>query len=283
MTTALLPPIPLYLSYAANEAKDASKSASTDYQAQALLTHFQTAAASLTSPAALVADYKSLQVVLGSFGLGSIIGQTAVVKALLTQDPSSKTSLAQKSGNVKYLEFAKALSNWSTPPFASASGVAAVVNAYKINRFEATAETQAPGLQKALYFTRNIGSVTTVNQLQADPDLLAVAVSGLGLPLTNFQLLPFTQQQQILKSKVNFANFSNPAYIVRTAEQYLVSQQEQAATASTAPASGSLLSLFGGADTSGNSVLSLVSPVSGSTSSLFGTSSNAANLLSLFA
>ena len=117
MTTAgLLPPIPLYLSYAANETADAAAAVKSDGQAQALISHFRASAGSITSPDALLSDYKSLEVVLGAFGISNQINNTAILRKLLTQDPASKTSVAYQLGQPKILEFAKALSNCPAHP-----------------------------------------------------------------------------------------------------------------------------------------------------------------------
>ena len=207
MTTAgLLPPIPLYLSYAANEPADAAAAVKSNAQAQALIAHFRASAAGITTPKALLSDYKSLEVVLGAFGISNQIGNTAILQKLLTQDPTSKASIAYQLGQPKILEFAKALSNWTTPPFADASSQASIVTAYETNALEASAGQQAPGLQQALYFTREIGSVTNLTQLQADPDLLAVAVTAAGLPVDNFDELDFATQTRILKDKINLSD-----------------------------------------------------------------------------
>ena len=113
--------------------------------------------------------------------------------------------------------------------------------------------------------------------MQADPDLLKVVVTSLGLPLENFQLLDFDQQTSILKSKLNIADFQNPAKVKQYAEQYLISQQS---TAETSPASGTFASLFDdGADTSGDSILNLLDPSSVDSNDGTGSSST----LSLFA
>ena len=271
-----LQPIPLYLSYAAQEDKYATASLRTDPLSSAELAYFQKVAPSITTPAALLKDYKALSVVLGAFGLQDKIGQTAILQKLLTQDPTSKTSLAQTLGNTKFLLFAKALSNWDPPPFSTASGVAQIASSFTTNVFEKTADKQSPGLAAALYFTREASSLKSVASVQSDPDLLKVVVTSLGLPLENFQLLSFEQQTADLKSKLNLADFQSPAKVKQDAEQYLVSQQS---AADTEPASGSLASLFDdGADTSGNSVLDLLDP-----SSTGSSDSSGANTLSLFA
>jgi len=273
-TAAILPPIPLYLTYEANEAADAATTVKASPEAQSLIAHFQATAANITTPKQLLSDYKSLSVVLGAFGLSSQINNTALLNKLLTQSPTATDSLASQLG-AKYLEFATAISTWNTPnttgattsPFAQAGDRTSIVNAYELNNFESSVNSQAPGLQDALYFTRKISSVTSITQLQSDPTLLAVAVTAAGLPLTDFQSLSFTQQTAILKSKINLSSFQNPATVKRDAEQYLVSQQTNVNTTAQTVAPGSLLSLFGGSDTTGNSILTILQTADGESSS----------------
>jgi hypothetical protein len=287
--SALLPPIPLYLNYASNEAADATQAAKSSAETQSLIAHFQASAASIATPKQLLSDYKSLSVVLGAFGLSNQINNTALLNKLLTQNPSAKGSLASQLGS-KYVEFAQAFSSWNTgagagaSPFAQASDRASLIASYQINNFEASVGSQAPGLQNALYFTRNIGSVKTITQLQSDPTLLAVAVTSAGLPLTDFQELGFAQQTQILTSKINLSQFQNPAAVKRLAEQYLVAQQSSASAGTQAVTPGSVLSLFGGSDTTGNSLLTILTAADGEASSAGTTASSAAGaVLSLIA
>lgn len=272
-----LPPIPLYISYASNETADAASALKGNPQANALASYFASAAPKLTTPGALLGDYKALQVVLGAFGLQGAIGNTALLKQLLTQDPTSASSLAQRLGNAQYLQFAKAFSGWKTPPFGTASTVRSIVSSYTTNTFETQADTQAPGLQKALYFTRNIGSIKTLSQLQSDASLLSVVVTGLGLPEDNFDSLDFTQQTAILKSKVDLSQFQKPASVQRFAEQYLIAQQLQQTATASPP--GSLGALFDdSSDSTGDGLLTILDPSSSGTAT--GTSGS---LLSLFA
>ncbi len=275
-----LPPVPLFITYAANEAKFAAGSVAPGTQAGALLAYFQKVAPTITSPDALLKNYKALTVVLGAFGLQDKIGQTAVLRQLLTQNPASKTSLAQTIGNAKFLAFAQALSDWTKPPFATAAGLAKIVQPYTLNTFEAGADAQAPGLANALYFARQAASLKSVTALQTDASLLKVVVTSVGLPVQDFDLLDFDQQTAILKSKVTISNFQSPTYVKQAAEQYLVSQQSQT---DNGPAAGSVASLYSdGVDTSGDSVLSILDPTANTDGSGSATDSGA-NTLSLFA
>jgi hypothetical protein len=281
-----LSPIQSYLTYSTNEAKYANANAAGNAQATGLIDYFQKNASSITSPAALLGNYKALSVVLGAFGLSGSINETALLQKLLTQDPTRKTSLAQTLGSAKYLSFATALSNWKPPPFATASGVGSVITAYKTNLFEASAGTQTPGLQNALYFTRLAGSLKTITQLQSDASLLAVAVTGLGLPLTAYDNLTFTQQTTLLTQKLKIADLQKPSYVKHLAELYLVQQQLNAPATPAAPAAGSVASLFSSSGTasSANGVLTILEGSNGGSSSLLGTTTTGnSNLLSLFA
>ncbi len=273
-----LSPITLYTNYAANETAKAAANLKANPQAAALAAYFKKVAPTLTTPAALLKETKALTVVLGAFNLSGSINDTAILKDLLTQDPTSKTSLAQTLGSAKYQLFANALSNWTTPPFATSSAVSQIVSSYSTNVFEQAADTQAPGLANALYFTREAPSLKSVASIQSDTSLLDVVVTGLGLPLDNFEELGFDQQTAILTSKLHLANLQSPSYVKQTAEQYLVSQQS---TSDSTPAAGSTASLFSDdTDTTGDSLLSILDPASstGSTGS-----SGGASVLSLFA
>ncbi len=273
-------PVDLYLTYAAQEPARSAAALKADPQASALAAYFTKVAPTLTTPAALLKNYRALTVVLGAFGLGDKIQQTAIIRKLLTQDPTSKTSLAQTLGNVKFLTFAHALSSWNPPPFATAKATAQIVSSYATNLFETSATKQAPGLGNALAFTRQASSLKTVAAVQTDPNLLAVVVTSLGLPLQNFELVGFDQQTALLKSKLNLANLQSPAYVKHAAEQYIVAQQS---TAAAGPPPGSTAALFSDSpDTTGDTVLSILNPSSTDTSLTGGTSS-ASGVVSLFA
>ncbi|WP_264802700.1 DUF1217 domain-containing protein, partial [Acetobacter fabarum] len=66
----------------------------TDKSLQSDLKAFTSAAPSITTASALLANTSVLNVVLSAYGMDSLEGDTSVLTALLTQDPSSSTSLA---------------------------------------------------------------------------------------------------------------------------------------------------------------------------------------------
>lgn len=285
-------PVQTYLTDTANELKQANASVAGNAEATNLIAYFQTHAGSVTSASSLLGNYKILSVVLGAYGLSSYANDTALVKALLTQDPTSRASVAYRSGNAKFIALGSAFANFKQSPLTSETGQTFLVNQYKYNLFEAAANTQTPGLQNALYFTRQAGSITSLTQLQSDANLLAVAVTGIGLPLTAFENLSFDQQTALLTQKFKVSDLQRPSYVTHLAELYLVQQQLSSGGKSAAAAPGSLASLFAGSSvngtstTNGNGVLSILAAgdsSSGGSVSLFGAATTSSGLLSLFA
>jgi hypothetical protein len=273
-------PIQLYQQYSAKESTYANATLKANAQDTSLVSYFNAHAASITTPAQLLGNYKILTVVLTAFNLQSSINDTALLKQLMTQNPAASSSLAQKLGNAQYLLFAQALSNWSTPPFASASDRAQLISSYTTNIFEQTADTQAPGLANALYFTREAPNIKSITALQSDASLLKVAVAATGISYDDYAQLSFTQQTKLLTSKIKVSQLQTPSYVKQLAEQYLV---QQGSSGSSTPAPGSVASLYSDDSTDdGDSVLNILDP-SANLGSGGSSDSSSGNVLSLFA
>jgi hypothetical protein len=288
MSGSIVSPISTYLTDSANETKYATAASQANAQQTNLINYFKAHAAGITTPAQLLSNYKALSVVLGAFGIGGLVNSTALVKDLLTQNPASTSSVAYRLGNAKYLAFAHAMQSWSPAPFSTQSGISSVVTAYQKNNFEAGAGQQTNGMQQALYFTRMAPSITSLTQLQSDSSLMAVAVTGLGLPLTAFDNLTYDQQTSLMQQKLKIGDLQKPSYVTHLAELYLVQQQLNNASTTPTVALGTLASLFTTSRGSGNGLLTIMQTAqeasSGSTSSLLGTTSGTtSSLLSLFA
>jgi hypothetical protein len=253
-----LPPIPIYLALAAKEQQYVANYAKQDPQAQAAVTYFQNHASKLTTPNALLKDYRSLQVVLGAFNMSGDINKTAILKQLMTQNPADPKSLAQKLLNPNYLRFAQFMSTWNPPPLSNPANVSAIANQFMTASFEQAEGEQAPGLQQALYFKRTIGSVTSIEQIMADPTLLQVAETATNQP-DQFGLLDFSQQRNILSKSISMQQFSTPAGINKFIERYLALNELNSNSSSASDSgsgnmtvadlfgseTGSIVSLFG--------------------------------------
>jgi hypothetical protein len=238
-----LSPATLYLQISKSEPADVTRFEGYDPATKAAIARFRQQAPKLTTPDAPLKDYRSLHVVLGAFNMSASIGDTALLKQLMTQNPSATTSLASKSGNPSYMRFANAMSTWQPPPLSNAQSVATIVTQFATNNFEASEGQQNTGLQQALYFRRMIGSVRSIAQLMSDPTLTSVAVTGSGLP-SQFGLLDYSQQVPILTKALDLSKFKDPAYVDRFVEKYFAETQASQA-GSTTNATG-ILSLFSG-------------------------------------
>lgn len=223
--TGGLPPIPLYEQYSANESKYVQADVKSNPTLQQTIAYFKKEAPKITSPEALLKNYRVLQVVLGAFNMSNLINEQGILKKLLTQNPNAQNSLVRQLANVTYLNFAKVMSNWNPPPFSNPQTIDTIVQNYQTNQFESNADQQSPGLQAALYFTRTIGSITTIPELMADPTLMSVVQTALGLP-QEFGLLSYNQQVSILTKQVDLKKFQNPSYVKQFVERALILNQE---------------------------------------------------------
>ncbi len=207
------------------------------------IAHFKSVAASITTPDALLKDYRALSFVTTAYGLGSEVDQTAILKKLMTQDPTSSSSLAQQLADPAYLKFATAMSNWSPPPFSTQAGIDRVVAGYQESSFETSIGQDNTALQEATYFSRNMAGVTQLSQIMADKPLLDVVTTALGIP-SAFGALDYDQQVAILTPRVDMTQFATPDGIAKFVQKYLAMDQINQGQSSSA--SSQIVSLFQG-------------------------------------
>ena len=101
----------VYLSTIKDEQTQVSRYVASDRQVASTASSFTSTAATLTTPTAILSNYKALQVLTGAYNLSGQIGQTAVLRDLLTQNADSSTSLVSETDNADYLHFARATSD----------------------------------------------------------------------------------------------------------------------------------------------------------------------------
>lgn len=224
------------------------------------IAYFKSVASKLTTPAALLSNYRALSFVTTAYGLGSQVNQTAILKKLMTQDPSASSSLAQQLADPAYLKFAKALSNWSPPPFSTQAGVNTAIAGFKESSFETAIGKDNTALQEARYFSLNAVGLTRLSDIMADKPLLDVVTTALGLP-SSFGNLSYDQQVAILKPRVDMTQFATKAGVSGFITKYLAMDQlQQSGTSgSTAP----LLSLFSSGSSSSSGLTLTAKSIAG--------------------
>ncbi len=230
----------------------------TDALVQSGIVSFKNAAGSITTASAMLANTAVLNVVTGAYGVDAANNEATLLKTLLTQDPSSASSLAKASGKAAWQSFADDFKVWgvnggsvSPTPFTSTK-ITNIVADYQLRQYENSKALSDNGVGNALYFTRVMSSITTLSQLMSDPTLLKVAETVSGYDPDQFGALDYDQQVRLLSKKVDFSKLSTPKQIQQYAEQYLALLQINPQTPDT-PAS--LLDLFGGS--SDDDILSL--------------------------
>ncbi|NSL91468.1 DUF1217 domain-containing protein [Acetobacter syzygii] len=235
------------------------------------LSAFSNSASSITTASALLANSTVLQVVTGAYGLDAASNEKTLINALLTQDPTSTTSLASASGNSTWQTFADAFEVWgksggsvSATPFTSEK-IQSIVDDYQLRQYEASKSVSDNGVGNALYFTRTMSSITSLSQLMSDPTLLKVVETVSGYDPDQFGALDYDQQVRLLEKKVDLTKLSTSKQIQQYAEQYLAMLQINPQTTDT-PAS--LLDLFGG-DDSDDGILALFGDSSDSSGDLY--------------
>jgi hypothetical protein len=146
---------------------------------------YQSGVSKITTVDQFLNNYKVLNTALTAYGMQDVISQKGLLKQLLTQDPSSADSLAQKFGKASYLAFAQAYWSLSTDGGAglqSAASVNATAARYATAQFQqwqanrsndpslATALAAKQTLQDAVNIT-NVGALFT--KFQSTPDVTA--------------------------------------------------------------------------------------------------------------
>ena len=158
----------------------------------------------------LVGNYRLLSYALNAYGLGDQINSKGLITKVLKGGVSNPKSLANTLPNSQWKAFAAAFNfvdSGATPP-SSASAVATTTGDYVEQQLESDQGNQDVGVQLALYFQRVAPTVTSEYGILADPNLLEVAGTIMGLsptaasdlqPQTLFELMPLSDLQDPAK------------------------------------------------------------------------------------
>ncbi len=182
--------------------------------AKAETTYVQGVISNATSMSYILNDPRVVSYIGKAFGVASL--STTTLQSVLTSNVTNLKSVANTLGP-NYEDIAAAFEFTTTgtigrEPAAAAQSkttLAATNGAY----LEATVETQAgatdPGTQLALYFARKAPSLTNAYQILADPALLKVTQTVLGLPASTSTTDIDIQAKQI-SNGIKFTDLANP-------------------------------------------------------------------------
>ena len=173
---------------------------------------------SVTSVQDLVGNYRLLSYALNAYGLGDQINNTGLVTQVLEGGVSNPKSLANTLANPQWKAFAAAFdfvdSGAASP--SSASSVNTTTSDYVEQQLESDQGNQDVGVQLALYFQRVAPTITSEEGILADPNLLQVAATIMGIsPSAAGDLQP-----QTLSELMPLSDLQDPAKLQQLTERF---------------------------------------------------------------
>ena len=166
----------------------------------------------------LVGNYRLLSYALNAYGLGDQINSKGLITKVLEGGVSNPKSLANTLPNSQWKAFAAAFNfvdSGATPP-SSTSAVATTTSDYVEQQLESDQGGQDVGVQLALYFQRVAPTVTSEYGILADPNLLEVAATIMGLPPSAAADL----QPQTLSELMPLSDLQDPAKLKQLTERF---------------------------------------------------------------
>jgi hypothetical protein len=166
----------------------------------------------------LVGNYRLLSYALSAYGLGDQINAKGLITKVLEGGVSNPKSLANTLPNSNWKAFAAAF-NFVDRGAASPSSISAVATTtgdYVEQQLESDQGSQDVGVQLALYFQRVAPTVKSEYGILADPNLLEVAATIMGLSPTAASTL----QPQTLSELMPLSDLQDPAKLKQLTERF---------------------------------------------------------------
>jgi Protein of unknown function (DUF1217) len=173
---------------------------------------------SVKSVSDLVGNYRLLSYALDAYGLGDQINAKGLITKVLEGGVSNPKSLANTLPNPQWKAFAAAFNfvdSGATAP-SSTSSVATTTSDYVEQQLESDQGSQDVGVQLALYFQRVAPTVTSEDGILADPNLLEVAATIMGVSPSVAAYL----QPQSLSEVIPLSDLQDPAKLTQLTERF---------------------------------------------------------------
>ncbi len=218
----------------------------------------------------LLKNRRLLTVALGAYGLESQAGSKALLRKLLSEDPTTSSSLAQRMSDTRYLNFAKAfasLRNDGGAAISNADSVNVVVSAYQETQYEKAVGRNDTAARQALYFARVAPKATgSAYQVITDKTLMAVVREAYGLPEEVSALDAKQQVRQLQARGFDYTKLSDEKYVKTLINKFLASQDaagapsgadEDAVVSGTAAAATAMLTTTASSASENNGILAM--------------------------
>jgi hypothetical protein len=215
----------------------------------------------------LVGNYRLLSYALDAYGLGDQINSKGLITQVLEGGVSNPKSLANTLPNPQWKAFAAAFNFVDSGAAApsSSSSVATTTSDYVEQQLESDQGSQDVGVQLALYFQRVAPTVTSEDGILADPNLLEVAATIMGVSPSVAAYL----QPQSLSEVIPLSDLQDPAKLTQLTERF-TALYDYTYGPSSGSASGSLTVDSGNSSTEQSGAASVLASVISSNGSVLG-------------
>ena len=232
----------------ANSTKDIAQTAAEPQVARDIAA-FRAAVASATTPAALLQNPTVLKVILTANGLGDQVSYTALAQKALLSDTTDTSSLADQLPNTSWKTAASTFdfANSGLTVIQNSSVLDTIANGYAEVLWRQSLDSTTPGLSNALTFRSEASTITSADQILADPALRSVVLTALGIP-PQIAYQDLGAEEQAITNRLDISQFQDPKFVEQFAQRYLI-QNNQANSDSTS-ATNSVLSAYGFASSS---------------------------------
>ena len=205
-----------------------SKLVNSQPEVKANVAYYQANASSVKSVDDLLNNRKLLTVALGAYGLESQVNAKALLRKLLSEDPTASTSLASRMADNRYKSFATAFASLRSDGGAAighANSISKVVAAYQASQYEKAIGRNDTAARQALYFARNAAAATgSVYQVLTDTTLGAVVRGAYGLPKETAALDVKAQVRQLQAHGFDYTKLADATYVKSLINKFLANQ-----------------------------------------------------------
>jgi len=233
----------------ANSTKDIAQTEAQPQVARDLAT-FRAAVASAKTPEALLQNPTVLKVLLTANGLGDQTSYTALAQKALLSNTNDSASLADQLPNTAWKTAAATLdfANSGLSVIQNTSVLDTIASGYAEVLWRQSLDTTTPGLSNALTFRSEASTVTSVDQILADPALRSVVLTALGIPAIIAEQ-DIGAEETAISSRLDITQFKDPKFVEQFAQRYLI-QNNIANADSATNTTNSVLSSYGFAQAS---------------------------------
>jgi hypothetical protein len=224
--------------------------------------YFRDTIASISTPEALVSDYRLLRVALGAYGLQQDLPNRAFIRTLLEQGTTDSGALANRFADKRYRNFAEAFGfGGPLPPKTSLPGFAdRMLARFTRQSFEEAVGAQDETMRLALTAQRELGELTARRttdttawlSVLGTPPLRKVFETALGLPASigtldiDRQVSAFRQAAERTLGQSEIAQFADPERVEDLIRVFTLKSEAASGPSPLTPGYAALV-LLGGA------------------------------------